>query len=226
MNNTKHPEQSPEHAHHHDDEHHAGHSTSSSTSSGGALKDPVCGMTVTAQSIHRSEHMARNFLFCGLKCKAKFDANPMQYMGAPSDPSPAVPTAGPAATGTVYTCPMHPEIRQDHPGSCPKCGMTLEPLMPTLEEDDNSELRDFQHRFWWTLPLTAIVFVLAMAGHRLQWMDMAVQSWVELVISLRIVLWAGWPFFVRGWQPAVNHRPTMWTLIELGTGGMKSWPGR
>jgi Cu+-exporting ATPase len=76
---------------------------------------------------------------------------------------------------------MHPEIRQDHPGNCPKCGMTLEPLLPDLDDDDNPELRDFQRRFWWTLPLTVIVFVLAMLGHRLQWMDMAVQSWVELV---------------------------------------------
>ncbi|WP_296447225.1 copper-transporting P-type ATPase [Rhodoferax sp. UBA5149] len=113
---------------------------------------------------------------------------------------------------------MHPEVRQDHPGNCPKCGMTLEPILPELGDDDNPELRDFQRRFWWTLPLTAIVFVLAMFGHRLQWMDMAVQSWVELVIATPIVLWAGWPFFVRGWQSVVNHSPNMWTLIGLGTG--------
>jgi Cu+-exporting ATPase len=123
------------------------------------------------------------------------------------------------AAGTVYTCPMHPEVRQDHPGNCPKCGMTLEPVMPALDaEDDNSELRDFEHRFWWTLPLTAIVFVLAMAGHRLQWMDMAVQSWVEFALATPIVLWAGWPFFVRGAQSIVNRSPNMWTLIGLGTG--------
>jgi len=122
------------------------------------------------------------------------------------------------ADATIYTCPMHPEVRQDHPGNCPKCGMTLEPELPSLEDDENPELRDFQHRFWWTLPLTAIVFVLAMLGHRLQWMDMAVQSWVELVIATPIVLWAGWPFFVRGWQSAVNRSPNMWTLIGLGTG--------
>ena len=113
---------------------------------------------------------------------------------------------------------MHPEIRQDHPGSCPKCGMALEPELPSLEEDDNPELKDFQRRFWWTLPLTACVFVLAMFGHRQQWMDMATQSWVELVLSLPIVLWAGWPFFLRGWQSVVHRRPNMWTLIGLGTG--------
>jgi P-type Cu+ transporter len=130
---------------------------------------------------------------------------------APDEPAQPLP-------GTVYTCPMHPEVRQDHPGNCPKCGMTLEPLLPDLGEDDNPELRDFQRRFWWTLPLTAGVFVLAMAGHRLRWMDMAVQSWVELVLAAPIVLWAGWPFFSRGWQSVLNRSPNMWTLIGLGTG--------
>ena len=122
------------------------------------------------------------------------------------------------AAGTFYTCPMHPEVRQDHPGNCPKCGMTLEPLMPSLDDDENPELRDFQRRFWWTLPLTAIVFVLAMLGHRLGLMDMVVQSWVELVLATPIVLWAGWPFFVRSWQSVLNRSPNMWTLIGLGTG--------
>jgi Cu+-exporting ATPase len=130
---------------------------------------------------------------------------------------PATPVVLPAA-GTVYTCPMHPEIRQDHPGTCPKCGMTLEPVMPTLEEDDNPELRDFQRRFWWTLPLTVVVTLLAMAGHTLALFSAATQTWVEFVLSLPIVLWAGWPFFVRGWQSVVNRSPNMWTLISLGTG--------
>jgi P-type Cu+ transporter len=113
---------------------------------------------------------------------------------------------------------MHPEVRQDHPGSCPKCGMTLEPVMPTLEDDENPELRDFQHRFWWTLPLTLIVFVLAMFGEGLHLMDMRTQSWLEFALGSPIVLWAGWPFFVRGWQSLVNRSPNMWTLIGLGTG--------
>ena len=128
------------------------------------------------------------------------------------------PAAVPAVAGAIYTCPMHPEIRQDHPGICPKCGMTLEPLIPELTDDDNPELRDFQHRFWWTLPLTGVVFVLAMFGHRLQWMDMAKQSWLELLLTAPIVLWAGWPFFSRGWQSVVHRSPNMWTLIGLGTG--------
>jgi Cu+-exporting ATPase len=132
------------------------------------------------------------------------------------DAAPAAVVAGEGAT--VYTCPMHPQIRRDAPGSCPICGMSLEPLMPELTADDNPELRDFERRFWWTLPLTAAVFVLAMFGHRLNWFDMTTQSWVELVLSVPIVLWAGWPFFERGWQSMVNRSPNMWTLIGLGTG--------
>jgi Cu+-exporting ATPase len=182
--------------------------------SAAALKDPVCGMAVTDQSFHRSEHMGRTFFFCGPKCKAKFDATPMQYMGEPA----AKPAAAPTVAGTIYTCPMHPEIRQNHSGSCPKCGMTLEPVLPSLGDDDNPELRDFQRRFWWTLPLTGAVFVLAMLGHRLQWMDMGVQSWVEFALATPIVLWAGWPFFVRGAESVLHRSPNMWTLISLGTG--------
>ena len=134
---------------------------------------------------------------------------------------PPVPGAAPVATlpGTIYTCPMHPEIRQDRPGNCPKCGMTLEPLMPDLEaEDDNPELRDFSRRFWWTLPLTVAITLLAMAGHRFGWLTPQQQSVVELVLSLPVVLWAGWPFFQRGAQSIVHRSPNMWTLIGLGTG--------
>ena len=126
--------------------------------------------------------------------------------------------ATPQGPGSVYTCPMHPEIRQAAPGNCPKCGMALEPVLPVLDDTDSPELEDFQRRFWWTLPLTVVVTVLAMAGHRLQWFSMATQSWVELVLSLPVVLWAGWPFFVRGAQSVAHRSPNMWTLISLGTG--------
>ena len=130
--------------------------------------------------------------------------------------TPPAPAPAETPPGTIYTCPMHPEIRQDHPGNCPKCGMTLEPLIP-LEAEDDGELRDFQRRFWWTLPLTVAVTVLAMFGHRLGWFDMATQSWLELVLSLPVVLWTGWPFFVRAWQSVARRSPNMWTLIGLGT---------
>jgi P-type Cu+ transporter len=113
---------------------------------------------------------------------------------------------------------MHPEIRQDHPGNCPKCGMTLEPLMPALDEGEDPELTKFRRRFWWTLPFTAAVTLLAMFGHTLGWFEMRVQSWIELVLTLPVVLWAGWPFFQRGAQSVVNRSPNMWTLIGLGTG--------
>lgn len=186
-----------------------------------ALKDPVCGMAVTEQSKHRHEYEGRSYYFCSEHCKVKFIASPTQYA------SKATPASGgdhggrahhAGTNNTIYTCPMHPEVRQDYPGNCPKCGMTLEPLLPELEEEENPELRDFQHRFWWTLPLTVVVTVLAMFGHKLHWFESRPQTWIELALSLPIVLWAGWPFFSRGWQSVVNRSPNMWTLIGLGTG--------
>jgi len=119
---------------------------------------------------------------------------------------------------TIYTCPMHPGIRRNAPGNCPICGMALEPLLPGLEDEENPELVNFRRRFWWTLPLTVIVTMLAMFGHRFGWMSPATQSWVELVLSIPIVLWAGWPFFVRCVQSIRNASPNMWTLIGLGVG--------
>ncbi len=128
-------------------------------------------------------------------------------------PAAAVPVATPGQ----WTCPMHPQIVRDGPGHCPICGMALEPVLPSAENDDNPELRDFSRRFWWTLPLTAVVFVLAMAGHRLALIDPAWQSWIELVLSAPVILWAGWPFFVRGVSSIRQRSPNMWTLIGLGT---------
>ncbi len=203
-----------EHAHHEHHHHGGAKPASASPAQTTGLKDPVCGMAVTAQSEHRLSHQGKNYYFCSAKCQGKFAADPERY----ASPVAAAPVLAPAPSGTIYTCPMHPEIRQDHPGSCPKCGMTLEPLLPELEEEDNPELKDFQRRFWWTLPLTVVVTVLAMFGHQLNWFDMARQSWIELVLSLPIVLWAGWPFFARGWQSVLNRSPNMWTLIGLGTG--------
>ena len=175
------------------------------------LKDPVCGMKVTPRSPHVLEHEGHRVYFCGAGCKAKFAADPARY----TRPAPAEPA--PAAAGAIYTCPMHPEIRQDRPGACPKCGMALEPDLPSADEEDSPELVDFRRRFWSTLPLTVVVAALAMAGHRLHLFDPAVQSWVELVLSAPVVAWAGLPFFVRGVQSLVQRSPNMWTLIGLGT---------
>ncbi|WP_363318685.1 heavy metal translocating P-type ATPase [Rhodoferax sp.] len=187
------------------------------------LTDPVCGMTVTESSGHTLQHEGRTYYFCSANCQHKFAANPGQYLALAAPAVPAAPAVAPEAqlastSGTVYTCPMHPEVRQNHPGNCPKCGMALESVLPTLDEDDNTELRDFQRRFWYSLPLTVVVFVLAMAGHRQSWLSVTQQSWLELVLASPIVLWAGWPFFVRGWQSVLNRSPNMWTLIGLGTG--------
>lgn len=117
----------------------------------------------------------------------------------------------------IYTCPMHPEVRQKGPGTCPKCGMALEPEAPSLEKEDNPELRDFSRRFWWSLPFTAVVFVLAMFGHGRGWMPGTIQNWLELALATPVVLWAGFPFFQRGVQSIQNLSPNMWTLIGLGT---------
>ncbi|MBC3868618.1 heavy metal translocating P-type ATPase [Undibacterium oligocarboniphilum] len=194
----------------------------------GMLKDPVCGMSVTENSNHHEEFNGAVYYFCSDKCRTKFVTNPTQYVYVNKTAVPehaahldlhdhaAIEPA--RSDGAVYTCPMHPEIRQDHPGSCPKCGMTLEAVLPELDENDAPELTDFRRRFWWTLPLTVIVTVLAMAGHRLAWFDMSTQSWIELLLSVPVVLWAGWPFFARGWLSVVHRSPNMWTLIGLGTG--------
>ena len=217
---------------HHVHDHHA-----DDTESKGDLHDPVCGMKVSQRSEHHSEHAGRLYYFCSVNCKSKFIADPARYIDRPAqhksgsvhlpqDPQRTAPSAPPSITadamtppsGAIYTCPMHPEIRQSLPGNCPKCGMTLEPLIPELEEEENPELRDFQRRFWWTLPLTVIVTVLAMFGHQFHWFETRTQTWIELILSMPVILWAGWPFFERGWQSVVHRSPNMWTLIGLGTG--------
>lgn len=199
---------------HHQSHDHAHHER---TSSEADLKDPVCGMTVTNQSKHSYQLKDIFYYFCSNGCKEKFISSPEKYLGGGEVKKPEEPAVSTLA-GTIYTCPMHPQIRQDHPGNCPICGMGLEPLLPELEEEENPELVDFQRRFWWTLPLTVVVTFLAMFGHNFNLTDVQTQTWIELTLSLPVVLWAGWPFFSRGWQSIVNRSPNMWTLIGLGTG--------
>ncbi|HEX4123248.1 MAG TPA: heavy metal translocating P-type ATPase [Tepidisphaeraceae bacterium] len=184
------------------------------------VTDPVCGMQVDPSAAPAtSEFQGQPYFFCCPNCKKKFDANPQRYL----EPQPLPSGVKPAMAGTVYTCPMHPEIRQDQPGPCPKCGMALEPEEPTLIEAENPELRDVIRRFWAALALTLPVFVLGM----LDWIP-GTQSWrmahgwaiewIQLVLCAPVVLWAGWPFFVRGWQSVLSRHLNMFTLIALGTG--------
>ncbi|HEX7776027.1 MAG TPA: HAD-IC family P-type ATPase, partial [Parvibaculum sp.] len=179
------------------------------------VKDPVCGMNVDpATARHRSEHAGIAYYFCSAGCKTKFDADPAKYL------TPAKPAA-PAPSGTIYTCPMHPEIRQAGPGACPICGMALEPVVATAEAGPNHELIDMQRRFVVGLALALPVVVLDMGGH-LTGLSMQIGqslvNWIELVLATPVVLWAGAPFFARGWRSLVTRNLNMFTLIALGTG--------
>ena len=173
------------------------------------LKDPVCGMSVSADSQHHVHHAGVDYYFCCAGCGSKFESDPIKYL-EPREPEPADP-------GAWYTCPMDPEVRQLGPGTCPKCGMALETEMPSLEDDGNPELTDFSRRFWWTLPFSFAVFILAMFGHGREWVPAHWQNWIELMLAVPVVLWAGRPFLERGVQSIVNRSPNMWTLIGLGT---------
>ncbi len=235
-------------------------------------RDPVCGMTVDAvRAAAMAEHAGKNYFFCSKGCAEKFRADPEKYLaGKPSaqlpESAPLVqlggtkPTAPPAVKNIVYTCPMHPEVRQDHPGPCPKCGMALETDAPTapvsrieytcpmhpqivrpgpgscpicgmaleprtvsLVEEDNSELRDMRRRFWISSALAIPVLVITMAdslpGHPMETLVSGrAQAWFGLVLATPVVLWGGWPFFVRAWNSLVHRSLNMFTLIGLGVG--------
>ena len=176
--------------------------------------DPVCGMTVDPATALSHLHAGKIHYFCAAHCREKFRADPERYLSLTIARHEVEP---PAAGKIEYTCPMHPEIIRGVPGTCPICGMALEPVLPSLD-DDNPELRDFTRRFWWTLPLTLVVFTLAMFGHRVALLPPAAQSWLEFLLSAPIVLWAGWPFFVRCAQSIRSGNPNMWTLIGIGVG--------
>ncbi len=178
--------------------------------------DPVCGMTVDPhKTAHRHSHAGRTYYFCSAGCRTKFAADPNKYLAGGGAPEPEnVPE------GTIYTCPMHPEIRQIGPGTCPICGMALEPEIATAETGPNPELVDMTHRFWVGLALTAPVFVLEMGQHLfgLHLLNQTVSNWIQFAFATPVVLWAGWPFFVRGWQSLVTRNLNMFTLIAMGTG--------
>jgi P-type Cu+ transporter len=190
---------------------HASHDSSTATARGGI--DPVCGMTVAPDAPLHAMHEGHDYRFCSAGCRSSFVADPARYL------QPGADTAAEAAVpGAQYTCPMHPEIVRDAPGSCPICGMALEPMMPSLDDGENPELVDFRRRFWWTLPLSVAVLLISMAGHQLGLFSAATRTWIELALSAPVVLWAGWPFFQRWAQSIGNRSPNMWTLIGTGVG--------
>ncbi len=179
-----------------------------------SAKDPVCGMLVDpATAKHKAEHLGANYYFCSAGCRAKFVAEPARFLAA------AAPKPAPA--GAIYTCPMHPEIRQPGPGHCPICGMALEPEVASGAEGPSAELTDMTRRFWVALALSVPVFALEMGGH-LTHLHMpapeGVSNWLQLALSTPVVLWAGWPFFERGFASLKTRNLNMFTLIAMGVG--------
>ena len=184
----------------------------------GAIKDPVCGMTVKPDSQLRHEHDGKTYLFCSSKCQTKFAAEPEKYL-KPKEPEVAIP-------GVIYICPMDPEVRQDHPGACPICGMALEPEMAfvpgQMPEEDTTELDDMTRRFWISVALSLPVFIIAMGADLLPQLvhnvSMPVLLWIEFLLATPVVVWCGAPLFQRGWASLVNRHLNMFTLIGLGVG--------
>ena len=193
---------------------HAGHGDQDAPA-GDKVRDPVCGMTVDpATSKHRFDYRGETYHFCSEGCRTKFAADPTQYLDK-TKPKAAAPE------GTIYTCPMHHQIRQVGPGNCPICGMTLEPEVASLDAPPNAELADMTRRFWVGLVLALPAVVLEMGGHLVGghgWVDQTLSNWIQLVFATPVVLWAGWPFFVRGWQSLLTRNLNMFTLIAMGTG--------
>ncbi|TAL28488.1 MAG: heavy metal translocating P-type ATPase [Phenylobacterium sp.] len=201
------------HAHHdahHDHAHHAAAVTPDTT------LDPVCGMTVDPQkTAHHAEHAGRDFHFCSAGCRTKFTADPLRYLEKDRAPPPAAPA------GAIYTCPMHPEVQQVGPGSCPICGMALEPELFTADAGPNPELADMSRRFWIGLVLAAPVFLLEMGGHLFdlhRLVPAQASNWIQFALATPVVLWAGWPFFARGWASLQTRNLNMFTLIAMGVG--------
>ncbi|MBB2970629.1 heavy metal translocating P-type ATPase [Mesorhizobium sp. RMAD-H1] len=205
------------HGHQGHDHHHHKHGAAAQ-SDHGLARDPVCGMSVDPNAGKpTAEYEGQVFHFCSAGCKTKFEADPVRYLsGEPARQEPVKP-------GTLYTCPMHPEIVQDKPGSCPLCGMALEPMgVPTGDEGPNPELVDFTHRLWVSAACSIPLLVLTMGpmvGLPVrEWIGERTAAWLELILAAPVVLWAALPFFKRGWDSLLNRSPNMWTLISIGVG--------
>ncbi|WP_340647155.1 heavy metal translocating P-type ATPase [Phenylobacterium sp.] len=195
---------------------HQHHAHPQSAEPGSKVIDPVCGMTVDPLTTpHHAEHGGHDFHFCSAGCRTKFQADPVGYL------EPSAAAQPPANPGAIYTCPMHPEIRQVGPGSCPICGMALEPETVMADSGPNPELADMSRRFWIGLVLAVPVFVLEMGGHLPGLMGLVsshTSHWIQFALATPVVLWAGWPFFQRGWTSLVTRHLNMFTLIAMGVG--------
>ena len=204
------------HAHHHDHGAHVGHHHQR-VSDAGKVEDPVCGMMVDPHTTqHRAQYEGKPYYFCSSGCQSKFMAEPAKYVEPASERK-----AEPVPEGTIYTCPMHSQIRQVGPGSCPICGMALEPVLATAETGPSHELVDMTRRFWIGLALSLPVVALEMGGHLTglgHYIGQQTSNWVQMLLATPAVLWAGWPFFVRAWQSLVTRNLNMFTLIAMGTG--------
>ena len=180
--------------------------------------DPVCGMSVDpATTPHRIEHGGQTLSFCSDRCRTKFADGLTKSLCDGS----TLATCANVPAGTIYTCPMHLQIRQVGPGNCPICGMALEPEIATAETGPNPELIDMTRRFWVGLALSVPVVIFEMGGHLVGghgWIDQTLSNWIQFALATPIVLWAGWPFFVRGWRSVVTRNLNMFTLIAMGTG--------
>jgi P-type Cu+ transporter len=182
--------------------------------------DPVCGMKVDrATAKHRFSYNGQDYFFCGARCRERFEAEPEKFLKI-GEAEPKSKSEREAPAGTIYTCPMHPEVRQVGPGSCPICGMALEPEQVSLDDAPDPELKDMTRRFWIALALTLPVFVLEMGGHLglMHLVPPAWSNWISFVLSTPVVLWAGAPFFERGWKSLLTRNLNMFTLIAMGTG--------
>jgi P-type Cu+ transporter len=185
---------------------------------GAEVVDPVCGMTIAPEdAVGEVEHKGQTYYFCNDSCIEQFKADPERFLQPSSAPST------PARTDVEYTCPMHPEVRQWGPGSCPICGMALEPVTVSAEKEENPELADMTRRFWVSAALAIPAVLLAMSemipGRTLESLShSSMRGWIELALTTPVVLWGGWPFFVRGWQSVVTRNLNMFTLIALGVG--------
>ena len=200
--------------HHHAHNHAHDHATGAADH-GVVVIDPVCGMKVdTRTASHRYQLDQTDYYFCSAHCLNKFKANPDQYLNPPETAPVEM------ASGTIWTCPMHPEIRRDGPGQCPICGMALEPLEPTLEEGPNPELIDMNRRFWISAILSLPLVILTFGAELFGWepLPMRTSMWLQLALATPVVLWGGWPFFERFWASLQNRHLNMFTLIGLGVG--------